>query len=354
MNRLWVRLSLAYSTVFIVVVVLPVFLVFLLNTAGIRGGAEAARHIDDSHERLSQRPDRMLQLVLFSGVIGICAGVWVSRSLSAPLTQLACAAQAIGKRDFDRRVKVNGSQEIMTLAQTFNQMAAELQEAERLRNHLMADVSHELRTPLTVLEGHLRAALDQVYELLDTEIANLYQQTRHIIRLVNDLRELAQAEAKQLPLMIIPTDVGRLSKETVTIFEPLTEEKGISLRYSAPDDLPLIPVDRSRLRQVLHNLLSNALRHTPRGGTILVTLAQVQNRLQIDIKDSGSGIPQEDLPHVFDRFYRTLSSRSRETGGTGLGLSIVKAIIEAHGGEVSAASEGMKQGSCFTICLPVA
>lgn len=354
MNRLWVRLSLAYSAVFIVVVVLPIFLIFLLNTAGIRGGGEAARHIEETHGPLSQRPDRMLQLVFFSGVIGICAGVWVSHSLSAPLTQLAEAAQAIGKRDFERRVKVKGSQEIITLAQTFNQMATDLQEAERLRNHLMADVSHELRTPLTVLEGHLRAALDQVYELTEEEIANLYQQTRHLIRLVNDLRELAQAEAKQLPLMIIPTDVARLSKETVTIFEPLTCDAGITLRYSAPDDLPLIPVDGSRLRQVLHNLLSNALRHTPRGGIILVTLGQVQNRLQIDIKDSGSGIAQEELPHVFDRFYRTDRSRSRETGGTGLGLSIVKAIIEAHGGEVSATSEGMKQGSCFTICLPVA
>jgi signal transduction histidine kinase len=246
---------------------------------------------------------------------------------------------------------VRGSQEIRELAETFNKMAADLQHAETLRTNLMADVSHELRTPLTVLEGNLRAALDKVVPLDEAEIANLYGQTRHLIRLVNDLRELSLAESGQLPLEKLPTDLKALAAETVQALEPLAVEKGVTLADEVPP-LPEVSVDPFRIRQVLFNLLSNALRHTPQGGKITVKGETGSGVVVLSVQDSGEGLEPGQLPAVFDRFYRADKSRSRETGGTGLGLAIVKAIAEAHGGRAEATSAGKGQGSRFSITIP--
>jgi len=223
-----------------------------------------------------------------------------------------------------------------------------------LRHNLMADVSHELRTPLTVLEGNLRAALDHVYELDDEQIANLYEQTRHLIRLVNELRELTLAEAAQLPLDQQSFDLRLLVQETVAVFEPLAEEEQVQLVVKMAPNLPFISADRSRMRQVLHNLLVNALRHTPEAGQITLSATAVTGRVRLTVQDTGEGIDPQHIEHIFDRFYRTDPSRTRETGGSGLGLAIVKAIVEAHGGSVAAASAGAGKGTIFTIDLPTA
>jgi signal transduction histidine kinase len=201
------------------------------------------------------------------------------------------------------------------------------------------------------LEGNLRAALDKVYSLDEAEIANLYGQTRHLTRLVNDLRELALAESKQLHLEKYPTDLNSLLAETIQALEPLAAEKSVRLIYQ-PVQLPELSVDPTRIRQALFNLLSNALRHTPSGGEILVAGNQVKGEVVLSVKDSGEGLLPDQLAAVFDRFYRADKSRSRETGGTGLGLAIVKAIVESHGGEVKARSEGKGKGSEFIIVLP--
>ncbi|MEI7849134.1 MAG: ATP-binding protein, partial [Chloroflexota bacterium] len=234
-----------------------------------------------------------------------------------------------------------------------NKMAAELQHAETLRNNLMADVSHELRTPLTVLEGNLRAALDKVVPLDEAEIANLYAQTRHLIRLVNDLRELSMAEAGQLPLEKTATNLNNLVAETLQALEPLAAEKEIRL-LGELSPLPEIVVDPFRIRQVLFNLLSNALRHTPSSGKISVTGSVTGKFIKLSVLDTGEGLEADELAAVFNRFYRADKSRSRESGGTGLGLAIVKAIIEAHGGRVTVKSAGKNQGSTFTLTLPIA
>jgi signal transduction histidine kinase len=241
---------------------------------------------------------------------------------------------------------------MVDLANTFNQMAAGLQHAETLRNNLMADVAHELRTPLAVLEGNLRAALDKVYALDDAEISNLYGQTRHLTRLVNDLRELALAEAKQLHLEKHPTNLQELFSDSILALEPLALEKNIRLSLeSAP--LPEVVVDVTRIRQALFNLLSNALRHTPEGGEVQVRGELKNARIVLSVTDTGDGLTPEQLAAVFDRFYRADKSRSRETGGTGLGLAIVKAIVESHGGTVEASSRGVGLGSEFSIYIPV-
>lgn len=362
MNRLWVRLSLAISGLIMVFVLLP-FLAFLVVGLVTRD----AHPLDDG-----QRPDRVSSVrrfydpwrdipenfvlsVLLTGAVGVLGGIAASRILAAPISTLADTAQSIGRGDLSARVKLkSSSREIDALANSFNKMASDLQHASELRNNLMADVSHELRTPLTVLEGNLRAALDHVYELDDEQIANLYEQTRHLIRLVNELRELTLAEASQLPLGREATSLAQLVQETVAVFEPLAEEKQIRLSAELAPGLPTITADRSRIRQVLHNLISNALQHTPNGGAVVIKGQVHERQVRLTVQDSGEGIDAQQIPHVFDRFYRTDPSRSRETGGSGLGLAIVKAIVEAHGGAVSASSPGVGQGSSFTFALPIA
>jgi signal transduction histidine kinase len=344
MNRLWVRLSLMISGV--------LFLVFF------------GQFLNITFEQAGQRPDldgppdtspaviqqRLLGFMLFSVVVGTAGGVVIGRVTSAPITRIAQAAHRLGKGELEVRVPVKGSQEIRELAETFNKMAADLQHAEQLRNNLMADVSHELRTPLTVLEGNLRAALDKVVPLDDAEIANLYGQTRHLIRLVNDLRELSLAESGQLPLDEMPTDLKTLVAETIQALEPLAVEKGVTLADEVPQ-LPEVTVDPFRIRQVLFNLLSNALQHTPKNGKITLNGETGPGVVALSVQDTGEGLEPEQLSAVFDRFYRGDKSRSRETGGTGLGLAIVKAIVEAHGGQVEAQSTGKGKGSKFIIHL---
>jgi signal transduction histidine kinase len=343
MNRLWVRLSLMISAV--------LFLMFFMQFLNI------------TLEQAGQKPDldgpppaeiqrRLLSFMLFSVVVGTAGGIVIGRVTSAPISRIARAAHRLGKGELDVRVPVGGSQEIRELAETFNKMASELQRAEQLRTNLMADVSHELRTPLTVLEGNLRAALDQVVPLNETEIANLYSQTRHLTRLINDLRELSLAESGQLPLEKIPADLKALVSETVQALEPLSVEKGVTLANELPQ-IEAVTLDPFRIRQVLFNLLTNALRHTPEGGKITLNGQTGDGWVALSVRDSGEGLDEEQLASVFDRFYRGDKSRSRETGGSGLGLAIVKAIITAHGGQVEATSEGKGKGCEFVVRLPI-
>jgi signal transduction histidine kinase len=344
MKRLWVRLSLMISGVLFFMFFMQ-FLVITLERAGMKEDLDGPP--DAPPAEIQQR---LIGFMAFSVVVGLGGGIVIGRVVSAPITELVKAADKIGKGDLNTRVLPHGSQEMVDLADRFNQMAEELQHAETLKNNLMADVAHELRTPLTVLEGNLRAALDKVYSLDEAEIANLYGQTRHLTRLVNDLRELALAESKQLHLEKYPTDLNSLLAETIQALDPLATEKGVRLIYQ-PAQLPELSIDPTRIRQVLFNLVSNALQHTPSGGEISVAGNQVKGEVVLSVKDSGQGLLPDQLAAVFDRFYRADKSRSRETGGTGLGLAIVKAIVESHDGRVQVSSDGLGKGSQFSIYL---
>ena len=358
MNRLWVRLSLMISGALFFVFFLQFLSIMLSSdhprppTAGdqaVLGQSRPDRGPGDEDDAEIAR--RLVNFMLLSAVVGLCAGVVISRIVSAPINDLAKAAHRVGQGDLGVRVKPHGSREMVDLAHSFNRMAADLEHAETLRNNLMADVSHELRTPLTVLEGNLRADLDHVYALDEAEIANLYGQTRHLIRLVNDLRELALAENHELPLEKQPTDLNALMAETLQAIEPLAVEKGVRLA-SDVQALPEVMVDPIRIRQVLFNLLANALRHTPAGGAVSVSGTVAAGEVRLAVRDTGEGLEPEQLAAVFDRFYRADKSRSRETGGTGLGLAIVAAIVAAHGGRVTAQSAGKSRGSTFGVTLP--
>lgn len=297
----------------------------------------------------------LLLMGVFSAFIGIFIGTLMSRSLTLPLSRLAEAARAIGAHNLSQRVAVKGNHEINEVARAFNEMAAGLEEGEILRRNLVADVAHELRTPLTVLQGSLRAILDDVYPLDKTEVARLYDQTRLLGHLVNDLHELAQAEAHQLPLHRMTVDLKTLVEDVVEMFTPVAEAEGVSLVFQTRGEIPTVNADSNRITQVLNNLLVNALRHTPAGGSISVCLEKFGDQVRLEVRDSGEGIPSEYLPHVFDRFYRVDRARSRASGGAGLGLAIVQAIVKAHGGAVSVSSEGVPGlGTTFTVQLPAA
>lgn len=295
---------------------------------------------------------RTLQFVLLVSVpLGILGSIWISRSLTSPLNQLANAARDVGSGNLDRRLELSGTVEMREVAHAFNEMTSDLQESEQLRRNLVADIAHELRTPLTVVQGNLRAILDDIYPLDKEEITRLYDQTRILAQLVQDLRDVAQAEAGQLVLNLVNTDVGKLVQETAATFSSLAEEEKVALQIDTSPDLPTLPVDPTRIAQVLHNLLSNAVRHTPADGTISVTATPTDGGIKISVSDTGAGIATEHLPRVFERFYRTDRARDRDSGGTGLGLSIARALVEAHGGTIRAASAGIGQGTTFTISL---
>lgn len=366
MNRLWVRFSLIITGV----ILLMVFLPFVLQVA-IRNGllplpqpempAEIRRILETlppetiADFRVFVQQELMALFtrgIITAAVIGVVAGAWLSHMLAAPLQRLEKGAQAIAAQDLSYRVPVRGSREIQAVANSFNQMASQLETAETLRQNLLADVAHELRHPVHVLKGNLQAILDDVYPLEKEEIARLVDQTNHLQTLINDLHELAQAEAQQLPMHKQATDIAQLVKDVTAVFKPGAAVKQIELQVELLGAMPTLEVDASRMRQVLHNLLDNALRHTPENGRIRVTVQQTAAGLQIQVADSGAGIKPEELPHVFDRFYRVDGARSREQSSAGLGLAIVRAIVEAHEGRITVTSPGPGQGSIFTLILP--
>ncbi len=297
----------------------------------------------------------LLQAGALAAGLGILIGIAIARGVSRPLSHLANAARSISRGDLQQRVVAEGSREIVDLAAAFNDMAAELHRAEQLRKNMVADVAHELRTPLSVIRGNLRAILDDVYPLDKAEIAVVYDETLLLGRLIDDLRELALAEAGQISLHRMSIDVAATIGDAIVAFVELGREAGVELRIEAPDDLPAVEADPERVAQVVRNLVDNALRHTPAGGQVVVRAqrhTEAPGYVRISVCDTGSGIPAEQLPHVFDRFWRADPSRSREHGGSGLGLAVARQLVEAQGGQIWVESEP-GYGSQFHFTLPV-
>jgi two-component system OmpR family sensor kinase/two-component system sensor histidine kinase BaeS len=289
---------------------------------------------------------------LIASLVGMVLGVAFSRTLTRPLHRLVAAARAIAARDLTHRVEPAGTIEVANVAHAFNDMADSLQRAEELRRNLVADVAHELRTPLSVMQGNLAAQLDGVFPLDLAETARLYDETRLLSRLVDDLRELAQVEAGQLHLEIGAIDVRQLIESTAAVFQPMADDKTLSLTLNVPADLPRVTADGERVAQVLRVFLSNALRHTTANGAITIGAQAVAAGVEVSVRDTGDGIAPDDVPYVFDRFWRGDKSRARETGGSGLGLAIARQLIEAQGGTIGVETQ-VGQGSRFWFRLPV-
>ncbi len=297
--------------------------------------------------------DRMRNILIIGAALavglGLIMGALLSRSLTAPLQRLATAVRAVAAGDLNQRVQVEGSTEMEEVALAFNEMTGALSASEQQRRNMVADVAHELRTPLSVVQGNLRAILDDVYPLDKAEIARLYDETRLLNRLVDDLRELALADAGQLHLNLRPTDVAQVIQFTVEGLILAAEAQEVSLITRMPTDLPTVQADPDRVAQVLRNLLVNSLTHTPPGGSITVSAASAEDAVEIAVVDTGEGIAQENLPHVFERFWRADPARAR-TGSSGLGLSVAQSLVEAQGGRIWAEST-LGQGSIFRFTL---
>ena len=300
--------------------------------------------------------------LLLGGLIGLAIalalGTILLRQLTIPLRELTLATERIASGDLERRVRVRSRDELGRLGEAFNRMAASLKRSEELRRRMIADISHELRTPLTVIRGGLEALRDGVFSPTSERLAELDEEARLLDRLVEDLHELALAEAGELRLERGPTDLVKLIERLAGRVRGRLEKRGIELKVELPPGLPKLELDSDRIEQVLHNLLANAERYTPEGGRITISVEDRPEEVLVSVTDTGKGISPEELPYIFERFYRgggSLSHRAaprgRGRGGAGLGLAIAKGLVEAHGGRIWAESEPGK-GTKVSFALP--
>lgn len=285
--------------------------------------------------------------------VALLLSVPLSRALTRPLREVTAAARVVAGGALGHQVPVRSRDELGELAQAFNRMSADLALAQSLRRQMTADVAHELRTPLSLILGHTEALCDGVLPPTPETLAIVHDEARRLARLVDDLRTLSLSDAGELSLQRQLTDPYALLSRAAAAFRTQALAQSVQLLVEADPALPEIDADPDRLAQVLHNLVSNALRHTPEGQFVVLAAAASDGHLRIVVEDTGPGIAPEDLPHVFERFYRTDRSRHRDDGGTGLGLAIARSIIEAHGGRIWVDSEP-GDGATFTVELPMA
>ncbi len=283
--------------------------------------------------------------VLIVVIIGL--SVTILRRFSAPLDDLHEAAGRIAEGDYSTRVSEIGPAGIRSLARAINNMAARLYQVDKERRSLLADTTHELLTPLTVIQGNLEGMLDGVYPADEANLRSLLDETQVFSRLLEDLRTLALAESGALQLRKEPTDLLPFLKGVIGIFQSQADAAGVKINLEVVENLPAVEVDPGRLRQVLSNLIANALRYSPAGSTMHLTCERDGGNILLVVQDEGPGIPAADLPHIFERFYK-----SADSGGMGLGLAIAKQLVEAHGGTIQA-ENATGRGTVMRIRLPI-
>jgi signal transduction histidine kinase len=327
----------------------------------LRSPEALPRWLDPEGEAVVGRVQRAILIAgLSAGGLALVIAGLLAWGLVRPLRGLTAAAEGIARGDLSQRVPIASKDEVGELAATFNRMATALERAEELRRNMTADVAHELRTPLSVIRGRLEGVLDGVYPATPEHLQPILEAIELLTYLVEDLRLLAQAEAGQLSLQKRAVDVGDLLRDAQVNFEPQATDKGVTLGLDLPPGLPEVMADWHRVVQVLSNLLVNALRHTPEGGRVTLSATSLapsgggkQGAVKLTVADTGAGIPADDLPYVFDRFWRGEKSRSRAGGGSGLGLAIARQLVELHGGMMGVESTPGK-GAEFWFTLPAA
>ena len=289
----------------------------------------------------------------------LAVSLFVSRRVVLPVQEMMSASQRIAAGHYDERVGVPGNagpdelDELSRLALSFNQMADRLEQTEARRLELIGNVAHELRTPLSAIKGYMEGLIDGVLPAEAATFQQVFREADRLQRLVNDLQELSRVEAGTFELDSKLTAVAHLVETVADRLDRQFEEKGVTLETDVPPDLPLVRAGEDRVGQVLLNLVGNALQYTPSGGRVSLAARREGESVRFSVRDTGIGIPPEHLPHVFERFYRVDKSRSRAGGGSGIGLTIGRHLVEAHGGQIEAASDGPGQGSTFSFTLPV-
>ncbi|MEX1248858.1 MAG: ATP-binding protein [Anaerolineales bacterium] len=308
------------------------------------------------------RPAVNEALLLAAGaalLVALGLSAWLSRQLAAPLNEISEASQELAAGRYEKRVRIHGESdqnidELGSLAQNFNHMAAELEHNEILRRQLIGDVSHELRTPLTAIKGYTEGLMDGVLPANAETYQHIHREADRLQRLVADLQELGQVEAGGFGLMKQPVTVADLAYSVQKRLGMQFEKKGVKLVVDLPKSIPQVLGDEDRLGQILLNLMGNALQYTPSGGEVKLSATPKDAAVTFKVADTGLGIPAEHLPHIFARFYRVDKSRSRAGGGSGVGLTIAKHLVEAHGGRIWAESPGPGKGSTFSFSIPLA
>lgn len=292
---------------------------------------------------------------LLIGAVGATAlalliGIILSRHFLRPLSELTIAIQAMRQGNLNQQVQVRTRDELGTLAQAFNDMSAQIHRANQLRQQMTADIAHDLRTPLMVISGYLEALRDGTFAPTPDRFEAMNREAHVLKRLVEDLRTLSLADAGELKLQRQSIQPQELLGQVKQSFEPIADEQQVTLRLEVEPNLPDINVDRERMVQVLANLVSNALHFTPEGGSVTLLARREGDKVQIAVKDTGSGIPEDKLANIFERFYRVEEARSQNSGESGLGLAIAKSIVEAHQGTIKAESQ-LGAGTSLTITL---
>jgi len=307
---------------------------------------------DPAQERYLASTDAALAIAAAATAgIALLLGSLLARLITQPLRELTSASRQIAAGSLGQQVAVRSRDELGELATQFNHMSADLDHANLLRRQMTADIAHDLRTPLTVISGYLESLRDQVLKPTPERFAMLHSETQILQGLVDDLHTLSLADAGELTLQRRPTEAGQILAHVTEAYSHAAEQAGISLTAQAAATLPTANVDYERISRALGNLVSNALRYTPAGGSIRLSADADQGQLRLRVADTGGGIAAEHLPNIFERFYRADASRQQQTGGSGLGLAIVRSIVEAHGGKISVEST-VGKGTTFTVSLP--
>ena len=321
----------------------------LLATEAGRGGHAGEQYLDSVNQAIVTAGIAAIIVALF-------LGIFLAHRLTQPLRQLTAATQAVAAGDFSQQVTVSSSDEIGDLAHDFNQMARTLEISEKQRQQLLADTAHDLRTPISIMRSHLEAMLDGVFPPTPENLAVVHEETLHLSRLVDDVRTLSLVESGHLPLHLSTLDMSELVQQVVAAFVPLAEADGVDLNTKLVEHAPVL-ADSARLHQVLANLIANALRYAPQGTAsppaVSIIVTTEADTVQVGVGDNGPGLTAEQQQHVFDRFWRSDSARSRDEGGSGLGLAIAQGIVEAHNGSIAVASE-LGSGTEMIIRLPKA
>jgi len=372
----YVRQHLSLKLFLSYLVVIVVGMAVLASAAELAVPTAFERHMEAMAELLGTA-SRMLEQDIYSSfrsavsealvvaasaafVVAVILSIFVSRRVVLPVQAMQIASQRIADGHYEERVGVPGNvdhehlDELGRLAQSFNQMAARLEETEAMRRDLIGSVAHELRTPLATIKGYMEGLIDGVLPAQADMFQQVYREADRLQRLVRDLQELSRVEAGGVRLNLKPVLPTTLVESVVTRLSRQFDEKGVTVKTDLPGDLPAVRADEDRIGQVLLNLVGNALQYTPAGGQVSIRVRREGTGVRLAVTDTGIGIGSEHLPHLFERFYRVDKSRSRAGGGSGIGLTIARHLVEAHGGELEATSDGPGEGSTFSLVLPIA
>jgi signal transduction histidine kinase len=305
---------------------------------------------DPREQEYLARTDRtLIYAMIVAAFIALVVGVMLARVLTRPLRDLTKAMQAVKRGELKQQVPVESNDEVGELVSAFNQMSADLAHLNQLREQMTADIAHDLRSPLTVISGYLEILRDGSLEPSPERFDLMYREAQRLQNLIEDLRTLSLADAGELKLYLAQHSSADVLRAAALSYEPMAKQKGVELKVSIDEGLPMVNIDHGRMIQVIGNLVSNALRYTSPGGVIALRAEREKGGVRWSVEDSGVGIPPEKLPHIFDRFYRV--DKARQDGGSGLGLAIVKSIVEAHRGTIRAMSE-VGKGTRMMILLP--